>query len=297
MIALRTGEVDMVVVPAVEDLPGLERDRNYTVSANTSTRPIFIAMNMAMPPMDDERIRRALFMATDRRAILASVVQGAGTAADDILAPNIFGYAPMRLGTRYPYDPRRARELLTAAGFRPRPDGIMERAGSPLVLSMLSSRGRFPKDAEVSEAFQAQMREIGVRIDLQIPEYAVVISQIRAAVMPFHLLLHAWGNVTGDADHTMTTILKSDQDPPRGWNFFRYHRQDMDRLVDLARVSPKAEERKQLYERAQEIVAQDVPFIPIYHMNNLVVMRSYVKGFVPHPVEYAFALAPVRIER
>jgi peptide/nickel transport system substrate-binding protein len=297
VIALRTGEVDMILVPPVEELPALERDRNFTVSVNTSTRTIFIAMNLAMAPMDDERIRRALFMATDRKAIVASVVQGAGSAADDIMAPNIFGYAPVRLSSRYPYDPRRARELLSAAGFRPGRDGIMERGGSPLVLSMLSSRGRFPKDAEVSEAFQAQMREIGVRVDLQIPEYAVVVGHLRAATMPFHLLLHAWGNTTGDADHTMTTTLESDQDPPRGWNFFRYHRQEMDRLVDLARVSPKADERKQLYERAQEIVAQDVPFIPIYNMNNVVVMRSYVKGFVPHPVEYAFGLTPVRVEK
>lgn len=297
MIALRTGEVDMVIVPPVEELPALERDRNFTVSVNTSTRTIFIAMNLTMPPMDDERVRRALFMATDRRAIIANVVQGAGALADDIMAPGIFGYAPVRMSTRYPYDPRRARELLSSVGFRPGAGGIMERGGTPLVLSMLSSRGRFPKDAEVSEAFQAQMREIGVRVDLQIPEYAVVVGHLRAANMPFHLLLHAWGNTTGDADHTMTTTLESDQDPPRGWNFFRYHKQEMDRLVDLARVSQKQEERKQLYERAQEIVAQDVPFIPIYNMNNVLVMRSHVKGFVPHPVEYAFSLAPVRIER
>jgi ABC-type transport system substrate-binding protein len=297
MIALRTGEVDMVLVPPVEELPALERDRNFTVSVNTSTRTVFIIMNMSQSPMDDERVRRALIVGTNRKGILDNIVQGAGSAANDIMAAGIFGHAPVRLDTRYPYDPRRARELLGAADFRPGRDGIMERGGSPLVLSMISSRGRFPKDAEIAEAFQAQMREIGVRVDLQIPEYAVVFSVVRAATTPFHLILNAWGNVTGDADHTMTTTFRSDQVPPVGWNMFRYNRPEADRLIDLARVSLSQDERRRLYERAQEIIAQDLPFIPLYNMNNVVVMRSYVKGFVPHPVEYALALAPLKLER
>jgi peptide/nickel transport system substrate-binding protein len=297
MIALRTGEVDMVLVPPAEEIPALARDRNFTVSIQESTRVVFIIMNLSQPPLDDERVRRALIMGTNRKAILDNIVQSAGSAATDIMTRGVFGYAPANLDTRYPYDPGKAREMLGAAGYRPGRDGTMERGGNPLVLSMIGSRGRWPKDAEIAEAFQAQMRQIGVRVDLQIPEYAVVFATVRAPTMSSHLVVNAWGNVTGDADHTMTTTFRSDQVPPVGWNMFRYKNPEVDRLVDLARVSLSQGEREQLYKRAQELIAQEMPFIPLYNMNNVVVMRSYVKGFVNHPVEYALPLAPLTLER
>ena len=297
MIALRTGEVDMVLLPALAALPGLQRDPNYTVAGITGTRTVFIACTLTQPPMDDVRIRRALMIGTDRKAIVDNIVGPAGTIANDMMAPGIFGYSPQHLDKMYPHDAKGAASLLAQAGFRPGQGGVLERGGAPLTLTMMSSRGRYPKDAEISEAFQAQMRDLGVRVDVQTPEYAVVFSSLRAPTLDVPLMLSAWGNITGDADQTLVTTARSDQVPPRGWNAFRYLNPLYDKAVNQARVSVDPGERAALYAQCQQMLARDLPYFPIYNMNNIAAMRSYVKGFVPHPVEYVLRVGPIWLQK
>lgn len=297
MIALRTGEADMVLNPLVDQLPALRRDPNFTVAGVTGTRTVFLSLTLTQPPMDDVRVRRAVFMGTDRKSIQTNLVQSAGTLADSVMAPTVFGFAPMHLDTRYPYDPKAARAMLESAGYKQGAGGLMERNGAPLALSMISSRGRYPKDAEIAQAFQAQMREIGIRVDLQIPEYPVVINALRTPTLNVHILFSAWGNLTGDGDFTAVTVFRSDQIPPAGWNTFRYINPAFDKVVNAARVDLNPAERKQLYGQAQDMLARDIPFVPFYNMDNIAVMRSNVKGFTPHPVEYDLRVASVWIQK
>jgi peptide/nickel transport system substrate-binding protein len=297
MIALRNGEVDMVLLPSLTQLPSLARDSNYTIASVTGTRTVFIACTLTQPPMDDVRVRRALMIGTDRKSIVDNLVGPAGTLANDMMAPDIFGYAPQHLDTRYPHDAKGAVAMLAEAGFRPGPGGVLARDGVPLTLSMMSSRGRYPKDAEISEAFQAQMRDLGVRVDVQTPEYAVVFSTLRAPTLNVPLMMSAWGNITGDADHTLVTTARSDQVPPRGWNAFRYLNPQYDAVVNQARTSVNSAQRRALYAQAQGMLARDLPYFPIYNMNNIAAMRSYVKGFVPHPVEYVLRVGLVWLQK
>ncbi|OFX26837.1 MAG: hypothetical protein A2Z07_00990 [Armatimonadetes bacterium RBG_16_67_12] len=297
MIALRTGEVDMVLMPAPAQLQIFARDANFTVASATGLRVVMIAMNLSRPPVSDVRVRRAMIMGTDRKSIVDNILEGAGAPADGVLAPGVFGYKPLGLDTRYPYNPQRARTLLQEAGFRPGPDGIMQREGIPLVLTLLSPRGRFFKDAEISEAFQAQMREIGVRVDISFLEWATVFTTMRAAVLDYHVVTRGWVTTTADADYSLLPLFRSDQVPPRGWNLHRYFNPEYDKLVDQARSSTSAREREEIYGRAQELLARDIMAIPVYVSREIAVMRANVKGFVPHPIEYNQGFAYVWIQR
>ncbi|MDR7471011.1 MAG: ABC transporter substrate-binding protein [Armatimonadota bacterium] len=297
MIALRTGDVDMVLVPAPAQLDAFRRDRAFAVAEAQGLRIVFVGMNLTRPPLSDVRVRRALVMGTNRKAILDNILEGAGDPADGILAKGVFGYAPMELDKRYPYDPARARALLQEAGFRPGPDGIMQREGIPLVLTLISARGRYLKDAEIAEAWQGQMRAIGVRVDISFLEWATVFTHVRAATLDYHLFMLGWVTTTADADYSLLPMFRSNMAPPTGWNTWRYVNPQFDRLVDQARVSTKAEERQELYARAQAMIARDIMFIPFYTTKEIAVMRSYVKGFVPHPIEYNQGFAYIWLEK
>lgn len=286
MIALRTGEADMVLVPAPAQLDAFRKDRNFVVAEAQGQRIVFIGMNLTRSPLTDVRVRRALVMGTNRKAILDNVLEGAAGPADGILAQGVFGYAPLGLDKRYPYDPAKARALLQEAGFRPGADGIMVRDGNPLTLSLISARGRYLKDAEISEAWQAQMRQIGVRVELNFLEWGTVFTHVRAAQLDYHLFTLGWVTTTADADYSLLPMFRSNMAPPAGWNTWRYANRELDRVVDQARVSTKAEERQALYARAQEMIARDIMFIPFYTTKEIAVLRSYVKNFVPHPIEY-----------
>jgi peptide/nickel transport system substrate-binding protein len=297
MIALRTGEADMVLVPAPAQLAAFARDPNFRVAQATGLRVVFIGMNLTRPPLSDVRVRRALVMAANRQSILQNILEGAAGPADGILAPGVFGYKPMGLDTLYPYNPQRARQLLQEAGFRPGPDGIMQREGIPLVLTLLSARGRYFKDAEISEAYQAQLREIGVRLDVQFLEWATVFTNVRAATLDYHLFTLGWVTTTADADYSLLPMFRSDQAPPRGWNTWRYVNPEFDRVVDAARTSLSPREREELYGRAQDLIARDIMFIPWYTTREIAVMKANVNGFVPHPVEYNQGFTYVWVQR
>ncbi|MBI4277059.1 MAG: hypothetical protein HY660_01275, partial [Armatimonadetes bacterium] len=293
MAALRTGEVHVVLNPSPAQLPAIARDRTFTVATVTGTRVVFIGMNLSRPPMTDVRLRRALVMATNRQAILNNLLEGAAAPMVSWVPPSIFGHKPMNFDGLYPYNPARAKELLAQAGFRPGPGGTLQRDGNPLVLSMIASRGRFLKDAEISEAFQAQMREIGVRVDLEIPEYAVVFRAFRTPTLDYHLVFFSWGNLTGDGDFSLVTPLRSDMVPPAGWNVSRYNNPEYDKLVDLGRTSTDQRVRLEAYGKAQDILARDIFFVPLYNTRDTFIMRSNVKGLAPHPVEYVLGLPGV----
>lgn len=286
MIALRTGEVDMVLVPAPAQLSAFARDSNFTVASATGLRVVFIGMNLTRPPLSDVRVRRALVMAANRKAVLDNILEGAGGPADGILAPGVFGYKAMGLDSLYPFNPDRARQLLQEAGFRPGPEGIMQREGIPLVLTLISARGRYLKDAEISEAYQAQLRQIGVRLDISFLEWATVFTTVRAPTLDYHMFTLGWVTTTADADYSLLPMFRSDQAPPRGWNTWRYVNPEFDKLVDAARTSLNQREREELYARAQDMIARDIMFVPFYTTKEIAVMRSYVKNFVPHPIEY-----------
>jgi ABC-type transport system substrate-binding protein len=297
IIALRTREVDMVLYPPAEELPRLQNDHNIRLYKTTGNRTIMIFMNLSQAPMSDERVRHALMMGFNRQDVITNLVHDLGTIANGIMPPTVFGFAAVNLEKRYPYDPKAARALLEQAGYRLGNDGIMQRAGSPLVLTMISSKGRYPRDAELAEAFQAQMRELGVRIDLKAVEFAALVSAMRAANLSQHLILGSYASVNGDADQFLTTLFRSDQVPPKGWNDFRYGRPDVDKLLDAGRIQVSLNERQKAYAQVQEDVAQDLPLIPLYNMNNLYVVRSTVNGFAPHHIEFFLPLAPVWLQQ
>src|SRR5262249_51820829 len=195
-VALRTREVAMVLYPPAEQLAAVRGDGELRLYNATGTRTIMIFMNLGLAPLDDQRVRHALMMGFNRTEVAARVVQQLGTLATGLMAPNVFGAASVNLDTVYPYDPPRARALLQQAGYQPGQNGMMERGGAPLVLTMLTSRGRYPRDAECAEAFQAQMREIGVQVELQAVEFAALVTAMRAATLNKHLILGAYASVS-----------------------------------------------------------------------------------------------------
>ena len=181
MIALQTGDADMVLIPAPAQLPTLKRDPKFTVHEVVGGRVVFAGMNASTPPLDDVRVRTALLHAVDRKAILENILEGSAIAARGVLAPSVFGFKDMQLDQLYPFDRAKAKALLAQAGWTPGPDGVLTKGGQRLSLSWLAARGRYPKDGEITEAIQAMFKEVGVEAKVQFLEWATVFTQFRSA--------------------------------------------------------------------------------------------------------------------
>src|SRR5258706_9455932 len=97
MIALQTGDADMVLFPSPAQLPALRKDPKFTVHEATGLRVGFVGMDAGLAPPTDVRVRTAMLHAVDRKAILDNIMEGSAGPARGVLAPRVFGYKDMKL--------------------------------------------------------------------------------------------------------------------------------------------------------------------------------------------------------
>jgi peptide/nickel transport system substrate-binding protein len=290
MIALQTGDADMVLLPSPVQLPQLKRDAKYTVHEVVGGRVVFIGMHAGLAPLDDVRVRQAMLFAVDRKAILDNIMEGSAVPARGVLAPGVFGFKDMQLDQAYPFDKNRAKQLLTQAGWAPGPDGILQKGGQRLSLNWLAARGRYPKDGEITEAVQAMLKEVGIEAKVQFLDWASVFKEVRGETLNRHLFTLGWVTTNADADYSLYTLFTSKHVPATGWNTSRYANAKVDQLLEQARRSLNQSEREKLYGEVQDILVKEMVWIPVYNTKEIVATRAFVKGFQVHPVEYNLGL-------
>src|SRR6266480_7585178 len=235
MIALQTGDADMVLFPSPAQLPALRKDTKFAVLEATGLRVVFVGMHAGLAPLNDVRVRSAMLHAIDTKSIIANIMEGAALPAKGIMAPGVFGFKDMKLEQLYPFDKVRAKTLLTQAGFAPGADGIMQKGGQRLALTWLAARGRYLKDAEVTEAVQAMLKDVGIEAKVEWREWAAAFQAFRSDPLNFNLFTLGWVSSSTDADSSLYPLFHSKQFPPAGWNTSRYVNPKIDTLVEQAR--------------------------------------------------------------
>ncbi|MEK7228988.1 MAG: ABC transporter substrate-binding protein, partial [Candidatus Binatota bacterium] len=133
---LEAGQADVINNVPVHDVPRVERNPRIRVETIEGLRMFFLALNPAFKPFDNKLVRQAANYAVDANAIVKNIFEGNGVVLNGPLGPHVIGYDPK--AKRYPYDPKKARELLVKAGY---PGGVE--------VKLYLSAGRYPQDREV----------------------------------------------------------------------------------------------------------------------------------------------------
>jgi peptide/nickel transport system substrate-binding protein len=290
MIALQTGDADMVMFPSPAQLPTFRKDSKYTVHETPGLRVVYVGLNLKMPPLDDVRVRQALIHAVDRKAILDNIVESLGVAPKSVISPGVFGYKDMQFDQLYPFDRAKAKALLAQAGWTPGPDGILQKGGQKLTLNWLAQRGRYPKDGEITETVQQMWKDIGVDAKVEFREWATVFNEYNQVEFNRHNWTFGWATTNADADYSLFQQFHSKQVKPVGWNRTHFNSSRVDELLEGARRSLNQTEREKLYGEVQDLLAKDPTWVPIYNTREIIITRASVKGFVIHPVEYNLGL-------
>jgi len=297
MMALKTGEVDIVVKPNPSDLPAFKQDSDFTVASVMGNRVFFNGFNTLLPPTDDVRVRKALNMAVDVKGIVENILEGAAAMPKSYLGPTIFGFSDMNLQERYPYNPEKAKALLAEAGWKDsNGDGILDKDGKKLTIRFLGAKGRYLMDSECCEAVQAMFQNIGVDAKLDFFEWSATFSLIRGEKLDYNLFTAGWVLPNPDADVSLYALFHTKSFLPNGWNFCRFQNPRVDALLDEARAIGDQDKRKDMYKEIQDILADQAVWIPLYTTKETYVLNKKVQGFQAHPVEYIFDLQPVWID-
>jgi ABC-type transport system substrate-binding protein len=275
---LLAGQVDLIILPPVADLPALERNKAVKVLLAPSDRTIFIAANTQKPMLNDVRVRQALNYAVDKNAIITSVLFGSGDVMDAPMAPSLFGYC--KVGT-YEFNQAKAKQLLAAAGVRP---------GTQI--SLIHPTGRYVQDKEATQAVAGFLREVGLEPQIQTMDWPSYIKTITTPLdkdntTQLHYL--GWAPSFLDASQQMLQFL-STYAPPNGLATNFYQDAQVDAWITAAEGENSEAKRRELYCNIAKKVWDDAPWIFLWVQRFPIVYSAKVTGVESLPNEKFYAL-------
>jgi peptide/nickel transport system substrate-binding protein len=256
-----------------------ENFRKYKYLASGYT---YLGFNLKDRRFQDKRVRQALAYAIDKEEIIKVVLLGLGVEATGPYKPDTWVYNPRV--KRYPYDPDRARKLLAEAGWKDLDgDGIVEKDGMPFRFTILSNQGNDERKM-TAEVIQKRLRRVGVQVDIRIAEWASFINFF-IKNRRFETVLLGWS--TGQ-DPDLYEIWHSSKTLPDEFNFISYKNPEVDRLIEEGRHTFNKDRRKACYDRIQEILAEDAPYLFLYTPLSLPVIHARFKGIEPAPAGISY---------
>ena len=285
MLEFKKGNIDLMQNDIEPDmLPWLEKNTGADVGAYTGTTFQYIGINVTHPILKNVKVRQALAYAIDREALVRQILKGTGTVAGGVLSPLNWAYEGNI--EHWPYNPERAKQLLDEAGF-PDPDGegALPRFRLSFKTTNIDLRRR------IAEVIKEQLQRIGIELDVRSYEWAAFYSDIKKG--SFHLYSLAWVGIL-DPD-VLFQIFHSSSFPPAGDNRGHYSNPELDRLLERGRATISQLERRLIYARAQKILAQDLPYVPLWWWKNVIVKKPTVQNFTPYPDGEMISLKETRL--
>lgn len=284
--ALHEHRIDLYVKGAQALDPQLQGNRGYTIYLYPFNRLEDVGFNLRRPQLQDVRVRRALAYATDRVRLIDEVSNGINLPADTNQSPSSWAHDPFV--RHYRYDPRLAQTLLDQAGWRLGADGVRRKGDLRMQLELVGWSGS-ETEAKAEAELQREWRLVGV--ELWVRNYS---PQLLYGVREeggiqqnglFDVTLEEWENGV-DPDDSM--VFRCSMLPPRGWNIYDYCDPAVDRAEGEALSRYDLAGRKAAYDRIQVLLADDLPMIPIWYVQQEDVVNIDMQNYRPSHVTASF---------
>ncbi|MCD4512066.1 ABC transporter substrate-binding protein [Brucella pseudogrignonensis] len=266
---LKAGECQIAVYPSPADIPALKEDKNVKVLQLPGLNVGYLAFNTTEKPFNKPEVRRAISQAVNKKTILNAVYQGNGIIADSVLPPDMFGFN--KALKPIAYDPESARQKIKELGWE----------GQTITLwAMPVSRPYNPNGKRAAELLQADLTAIGLKPEIISFEWG---EYLKRSNDPAHkgAVLARWTADNGDPDSFLTPLLTCDS--VGGNNKAVWCNREFDKLVEEARNTNVDTRRNELYQQAQQIAADEAPWIPLANGLISVITATNVIGYQIEP--------------
>jgi ABC-type transport system substrate-binding protein len=264
------GELDMVDVPSGQ-LDRVKGDTAFSKQLISYARLsiYYLAMNQAKAPFDKKEVREAFNYAVNKQQLTDVALKGLLTPADGIVPPGMPGHndhlKPLA------FDANKAKELLGQAGF---PDG----RGFPVVtLVTRQGAGTYKKIAETLTGIFKQ--NLGLDLTVEEMEWGAFLAQVQRGNAPPAYVL-AWGADYPDPQNFLDILFHTGSKNNRT----NYHNDAVDQVLDQAAVERDFNKRMDLYNKAEQLIVNDTPWVPLAYGQSWVLQRDYVQGAVRTPM-------------
>ncbi len=264
------GSADLVQnsfrVDLVDDV--VKRPR-VQVDSGPSVLLTYMLINNQDPVLKDQRVRQAIALALDREALVAAKYGGRAVLATGLLPPTHWAYNGDV--ARWHHDRARAEKLLDEAG--------LPRDASGIRFSLVYKTSADAFRVSIARVIAAQLREVGIAVEVRPFEFATFFADVKKG--NYQIATMQSPEITEPDFYRW--FFHSERWPsakdPDGGNRVRYANTELDRLVEEGRRELDRDKRKTLYGEAQRITAEELPIIPLWHENNVVLTNVDVRGF------------------
>lgn len=267
--ALSNGEIDVMDGLNNSDEATVKSNANLQVIERPSMNVGYIGLTTTRKPFDNKLVRQAINHAVDKKSIIEAFYGGKALEAVNPMPPSIEGYNDAI--EPYPYDLEKAKELLAEAGYA---DGF-----EIDLWAMPVARPYMPEAQKVAEVIQESLSKIGVKAKIQSVDWATYLD--KAAKGEFDMFMLGWTGDNGDADNFIYTLL--DKDSIGSNNYSQYSSDELHDVLIQAQTESEPAKRNELYKKAQEIVHEDAPWVPLVHSTPLLAAGKDVVNYLPHP--------------
>ncbi|WP_161958836.1 ABC transporter substrate-binding protein [Ferruginivarius sediminum] len=265
ILKLQAGEIDAAIFIPFSRVEGLQNDPNVQVHLDPSSREDHVLINHEHPPLDNVKVRRALYHAIDREGIIDAVLFGHGTVATSFVPKGQMFHNPDT--PTYDYDPDKARQLLDEAGVE------------DLTLEIITAAGNETQQ-QTAVLLQNMLKQVGIELNIVKQEPGQTWDTIVQG--EYDLSLNYWTNDIIDPDQKATFSVYGENDAKSYYT--RYHNPEVAKLVEKGRTVLDAEKRRDIYYKIQEMAKKDVHWIDLYYSPFRNASHQYVENFHQTPM-------------
>jgi peptide/nickel transport system substrate-binding protein len=260
---LQAGRVDLVPNPtnfSADTFNSVGQNPNLQVVQSNGANIRYLGFNVQNDPVKNVKLRQAIAYAIDRDKIVRELLSGQAKVANSILPEDSWAFSG---GTKYSYDPAKAKQLLQESGYKGETVNFKISAGSTAI-------------SQYAQVIQSALKEVGINAEIETLELNTLLEQLKQG--QFQMTTAQW--VGGNQDPIfLRDLFESNESPDKkagGRNRSRYANPEFDRLILEAVNTVDKARARELYVKAQEIIANDLPYITLWYPSNMVVATKRI---------------------
>lgn len=284
---LESGDIDMVAgegigltIDQVIQLQKKEPNK-FTYLYKPSMNYEHIDLQKNNPILQDVKVRHALLYAIDRKTLVDRLFAGKQPVADTWVNPLSAMYTPDT--AKYPYDLKKAKELLAEAGWKPGSDGICRNAkGDRLALELNTTAGNQLREL-VEQVLQNQWKTACIEVSIKNePPRTLFGETVKKRTYPA-MVMYGWTSaVTESPRRTLhSTQIPTEQNNWGGADYSAFSNARMDQLIDESETTLEPAKAKALWAEMQQIYADQLPVLPLFFRADAHVVPNWLAGFEP----------------
>lgn len=288
LVQLKTGEIDAFDNANINFISQLETIDGIRVYRTPMLMYEHLDLNTENPILADKRVRRALSFATNKAEIAERIYNGLVMAAPLDEFPESRYYSASA-AERTGFNLAAARRLLHEAGWRDTDgDGILDRDGVPLKLTLTASAGQ-PNRERTELVLREQYRAVGV--DVEIRNYGPTVlygTYEDGGILKrgsFDVAMYAW--LSTPEPSRREALYSASSVPPNGQNHPRYRNEELTRLLEEGSTESDPAARDTIYHRVQEILVDEAPVIPLFWYTAVDPVTERLQNFRPNATQSA----------